>query len=152
SLDPAWGSTIFGLYWFAGSFLGAHAVVIILAFVLEGRGLLQGWLTKAHYHSLGKLTFAFVVFWAYIAFSQFLLMWIAHLPDEIPWYIDRIEGHYTKVAVFLFFGHFVIPFLILLSREVKMRPAILSTVALWILFVHYADVYWLVMPVFYGHS
>jgi hypothetical protein len=152
SLTPTWGTTMFGLYWFSGSFLAAHALLIVAATRAERLGWLDGRIRPAHYHSLGKLTFAFVCFWAYVAFSQFMLIWIANEPDEISWYVDRIEKSYLPIAVALFFGKFVIPFFVLLSREIKVNPPALSLVALWILAAHYVDIYWLVMPAFQGHG
>jgi len=152
SLSPDWGTTMFGLYWFAGSFLASHALLIVTAYAAERSGSLKGLIQPAHYHSLGKLTFAFVCFWAYIAFSQFLLIWIANEPDEISWYVDRIEKSYLPIAVGLFFGKFVIPFFVLLSRDIKVRPRALSLVACWILIAHYVDIYWVVMPAFPGHG
>jgi hypothetical protein len=147
SLDPAWASTIFGLYWFGGSFLGALAMLVVATTVLDRGGPLAGLVRPAHYHSLGKLMFAFVCFWAYIAFSQFMLIWIANKPEENPWYAVRIGSAYLPVALALLFGKFAIPFFVLLSKRIKTRPVALSCVAAWILCMQYVDIYWLVMPV-----
>lgn len=152
SLDPHWYSTIFGVYLFAGSTLGFLALLILLGIAFERRGPLAGVLTTEHYHDLGKLLFAFVVFWAYIAFSQFMLIWYANLPEETVWYAHRLEHGWERLAVALALGHFVLPFFFLLSRGVKRRRATLAGAALWMLVMHYLDLYWLVMPAVFAVS
>ena len=99
-----------------------------------------------HFHSLGKFLLAFTAFWAYVAFSQFMLIWIANVPEEVPWYILRIDGGWLWVGVFLAVFHFLVPFFLLLSRDLKRDPRRLSLVSAWLLFVHFVDLYWLVMP------
>lgn len=145
SLDPQFSSTIFGVYWFAGSFLSAVAV-LILAVNAASAGPLRGLVQPSHYHSLGKLLLAFVVFWAYIAISQYLLVWIANIPEEVPWYIHRGRGGWKVIGGVLLVFHFVVPFLALLSRELKRNPRALGAVSVYVLVVHYVDVYWVVMP------
>ena len=146
SLDPLWYSTIFGVYVFAGSTMGILALLALLGIAFERRGPLAGVVTTEHYHDLGKLLFAFVVFWAYIGFSQFMLIWYANLPEETIWYRHRLEHGWERVTVALVLGHFVLPFFFLLSRDVKRRRATLAAAALWLLAMHYVDLYWLVMP------
>jgi len=147
SLDPRFFSTIFGVYWFAGSFMAAFAVTIVAASATRADPTAFGHhLNLEHFHSLGKFMLAFVAFWAYIAFSQFMLIWIANIPEEVPWYILRIDGGWRWIAAFLAIFHFVVPFFLLLSRDLKRAPGALSRVAIWLLFVHWVDVYWLVMP------
>jgi hypothetical protein len=99
-----------------------------------------------HFHSLGKFLLAFIAFWAYVAFSQFMLIWIANIPEEVPWYILRIDGGWKWVGIFLALFHFVVPFFLLLSRDLKRSPGALSLVAGWLLLAHWVDLYWLVMP------
>ena len=89
---------------------------------------------------------AFICFWGYIGFSQFMLIWIAGLPEEIPFYMVRMKGEWAAIGVFLIFGHFVIPFGALLSRSLKRNRARLALVAFWILLVHAVDIYWLMVP------
>jgi hypothetical protein len=103
-------------------------------------------MSAEHFHSLGKFLLAFTAFWAYVAFSQFMLIWIADIPEEVPWYILRIDGGWLWVGVFLAAFHFLVPFFLLLSRDLKRSPRSLSLVAGWMLLVHWVDVYWLVMP------
>jgi len=147
SLDPRFFSTIFGVYWFAGSFMGAFAIVIIAATVTRDDPTAFGHhMNLEHYHSLGKFLLAFVAFWAYIAFSQFMLIWIADIPEEVPWYILRINGGWRWVGAFLALFQFLVPFFLLLSRDLKRNPRSLSWLAAWLLFAHWVDLYWLVMP------
>ena len=147
SLDPVWYSTLFGVYYFAGAFVTVIGIVAILAAVKSDRDPLFGrFLNAAHYASTGKFLLAFVAFWAYIAFDQFMLIWIADLPDEIRWYAARWSGGWKVVAVFIPIGLFVIPFFALLSRRVTRHPGRLALVGVWIFFVHLIESYWIVLP------
>lgn len=146
SLDPRWASTIFGLYYLAGAAVGAMALLIVVVRLAERGGWLEGLLTPSHYHSMGKLLLSFVCFWAYIAFSQFMLVWVANLAHEIPWYQLRLSGSWGRVGWFLVVGHFVVPFFLLLSRSLKRNPVRLALVALWVLLAHYVDSYWIIVP------
>lgn len=147
SLEPLWFSTIFGVYFFAGSFLSTMALVIIASVTARGRKDLFGdHVSPDHLHNLGKLLFAFVCFWAYIAISQLLLIWIANLPEETPWYLVRMTDGWKPVGILLILGHFFVPFGILLSKNLKRNPRRIRLVAFWALFIHFVDVYWLVMP------
>ncbi len=146
SLDPHWFSTIFGVYYFAGSVVTTFAALVIICHLAQRAGKVRDVISRDHYHDLGKLTFAFTVFWAYIAFSQFMLIWYANIPEETSWYLRRIVGEWRDVSWFLLWGHFVVPFVALISRYPKRRPALLVFPAIWVLFVHWIDVYWLIMP------
>ncbi len=146
SLTPLWQSTMFGVYYFAGSFLAAFCVLTIATVNAQGKDLYGNLVTTAHFHNLGKLMLAFTAFWAYIAFSQFMLIWIANLPEEAPWYHIRIKGPWLSLSASLFFLHFLLPFGILLSRNLKLQPRKLSVVAVYILGMHWVDLYWLVWP------
>ena len=147
SLDPHWYSTIFGVYVFSGAVVGILALVVLLAVALERRrGPLAGIVTPEHYHDLGKLLFGFVVFWAYIGFSQFMLIWYGNLPEETVWYRHRFEHGWYPVSVAVAVGCFVVPFFFLLGRDVKRHRLTLSAAAIWLLVFHYVDIYWLVMP------
>ena len=147
SLDLHLASTIFGVYFFAGSFLAAFAVLILaLASTRTVEGTPGALMNANHWHSLGKYLLAFVAFWAYIAFSQFMLIWIANLPEEVPWYLARGRGGWLTTAVFLVVFHFLVPFFVLLHRDLKRSPRALSFIAVWVLLVHYIDVYWVMMP------
>lgn len=161
SLDPHWYSTIYGVYYFAGCMIAIFAVMIILAVVLERPGgLNKGIVTVEHFHDLGKLLFAFTVFWAYIAVSQFLLIWYGNIPEESLFYAKRwyVVSHgagaskqwplssWRHVTLFLALGHFVVPFLFLLPRAIKRHRAFLVLAACWMLLMHLLDTYWLIMP------
>lgn len=146
SLEPAWHSTIFGIYYFSGAFLSALAVLVLLAVAFRRGGLLPDSVAAAHHHALGRLLLTFVVFWAYIAFSQGLIVWITDIPAEAAWYLVRWEGGWSTVLVLLGVGHFVLPFLALLGRDLKRRPERLAAVAAWLLLMHWVDLYWLVAP------
>jgi hypothetical protein len=147
SLDARFFSTIFGVYWFAGSFMATFAVTIVAATLSRPDPTAFGHhMNLEHFHSLGKFLLAFTSFWAYVAFSQFMLIWIANIPEEVPWYILRIHGGWRFVAAFLALFHFLVPFFLLLSRDLKRSPRALSLVAGWLLLAHWVDVYWLVMP------
>lgn len=146
SLDPHWFSTIFGVYYFAGSIVGWVALLTVMALLLQRSGLLRHAITVEHYHDLGKLLFAFTVFWAYIAFSQFMLYWYAALPEETGWFVRRQTHGWGAVGLVLLFGHFLLPFLALLGRIPKRTPRLLGVAAAWMLLMHWVDLYWLVVP------
>ncbi len=146
SLGVRWYSTIWGVYYFAGSFLGAIALLILATLALTRTPALAGAVRVAHWLSLGKLLLAFTCFWAYIAFSQYMLIWIGNLPDTVPWVLLRQDHAWRWIGGSLIAGHFVAPFLLLLSRPRKMDPRRLAPVAAWILAIHYVDLYWLVAP------
>lgn len=147
SLDPHWFSTMWGVYYFAGCVLAVHAALVVLVNVFQKEGLLRGVVNAEHFHDLGKMLFAFVVFWTYIAFSQYFLIWYANIPEETLWYQHRTHGSWLWVSQFLMVGHFFVPFFFLLPRGIKRRRATLLMGALWMLVMHYADLYWVVMPV-----
>jgi len=146
SLDVTWYSTIFGVYCWAGAFVAAIALLILVTVFGRGPNLYNSLVSAEHYQNLGNLLFAFVIFWAYIAFSQFLLVWIADLPEEVHWYLARTTGNWRPIAVALALGHFAVPFFALLPSEVKRNGKALGLVAAWVLIFHYLDVYWIVTP------
>lgn len=146
ALDPYWYSTIFGVYYFAGGLAGFFAFLAIALYLLQRSGHLTASVTPEHYHDVGKFMFAFVVFWAYIAYSQFMLIWYGNIPEETVWYLIRQTGDWKWVSLFLVFGHFVVPFLLMLSRFPKRRPGLLALGAAYVLFVHFVDMYWLIAP------
>jgi hypothetical protein len=146
SLYPHWYSTIFGVYYFAGCILGFLALALVLVAMIKRAGYLTRVLTTEHQHDLGKLTFGFVVFWAYIAFSQYMLIWYANLPEETVWYEVRQHGPWVRLSLGLLAGHFLLPFLGLMSRHTKRRGAVLVSAALWLLLMHWIDLFYLVMP------
>ncbi len=147
SLDPRWYSTIYGILVMGGQVLAAMAFVIPIMALLA-RGPLSGIVTAEQFHDLGKLMLAFVMLWAYFSFSQFLIIWSANLPEEIPWYLRRMSAGWQAMSVGIILFHFILPFLVLLSRDVKRDAGALAGVALFILFLRFVDVFWLVTPAF----
>ena len=154
TLSPAWFSTMWGVYYFAGTALGSVATLTLALMALQKYGYLPS-VNKEHYHDLGKLMFAFVFFWGYIAFSQYMLIWYGNLSEESFWFEKRgvttqsgnpfVSG-WTWVALALLFGHLLIPFMGLLSRWVKRDKRLLGSWAVWLLVMHWVDQWWVVMP------
>jgi hypothetical protein len=149
STEPHWFSTIFGVYYFSGTVLAALSVLTLAVIFLHEQGYFGNILRRDHFYNFGALLFAFVNFWAYIAFSQFLLIWYANLPEETFWMIHRWEKGWEIFSFILIFGHFVIPYFSLLSQQAKSNLNRLKFMAIWILLMHYIDLYWLVMPSLY---
>lgn len=149
SVEPHWFSTIFGVYCFAGLFQSSLAFMIITLIYLRKKGLLDKYVTTDHLHDLGKFLFAFTVFWAYIGFSQYMLIWYANLPEETIFIIPRSEHAWAYVSIFLLIGKFIVPFFALLPRWAKRNPTHLVAVSVLILIMQYVDLYWLVYPAFF---
>ncbi|RKH11382.1 hypothetical protein D7V97_11505 [Corallococcus sp. CA053C] len=152
SLTPMWQSTIYGVYYFSGSFLAAFCVLLLATVNAQGKDLYGSVVKTSHYHNLGKLMLAFTAFWAYIAFSQFLLVWIANIPEEAPFYGLRMFGPWRPLSIALFWLHFVLPFFTLLSRKLKEQPRKLAVVGVYLLLIHAVDLYWLIWPAFSGEA
>lgn len=148
SLQPHWYSTIFGVYFFAGSLLFGLAFMTLMAMFLQSLGYLQNVITSEHYHDLGKLLFGFTIFWAYIGFSQFMLYWYGNIPEEIEFYTHRMHHGWDKISWALPVIHFFMPFFGLMSRALKRVRLILTINCLWVIAVHLVDLYWLIMPAY----
>ena len=149
SLEPHWFSTMYGAMFLVGQVLETLAFIIAILVMLAPRPPFSEILTVRHFHDLGNLMLAFTILWTYLSFSQFLIIWAANLPEEIPWYIRRFSGGWGVVAGVLLIFHFFVPFLILLHRFVKRNPKLLQMVAVGMIVVRLVDVYWVVMPAFY---
>jgi len=147
SLQPRWHSTIFGAYVCAGSVTSALSALALVTIALQRHGLLRHVSNVEHRHDIGKLLFGFTVFWAYVAFSQYFLIWYAAIPEETIFYELRWQGSWKTVSLLLLLGHFVVPFALLLARGAKRSALVLGTAAALLLVLHYVDLYWLVMPV-----
>ena len=146
SLDAHWYSTMFGLLFVAGQGLSAMAFLITVLVRLSDTRPMSEVLTPRQIHDVGKLLLANVMVWAYFAFSQFLIIWAGNLPEEIPWYVERLRGGWQYVALILVFGHFALPFALLLSRDLKRNFKLLSGITIFILCMRVVDVYWMVIP------
>lgn len=151
SLEPHWFSTIFGVYFFASSVVASLAAITLFVVILKEKGFMHPKLVDDHLFSLGALQFAFINFWAYIAFSQYLLIWYANLPEENFWFIHRWQHGWEYLSIILILTHFIVPYAALLSQPAKMDPKRLKFISVWILFAHFIDIYWLVMPNFKGY-
>ena len=146
SLEPHWYSTIFGIYCFAGLFQSSIALITIITVYMIKQGLLRGLVSDHHLHDLGKFMKGFTVFYAYIAFSQFMLIWYANLPEETIFYLNRANGGWLFISWSLLIFKFIVPFLLLLPKWAKRNHSQLVLVATIILIMQYVDVYWLVYP------
>jgi hypothetical protein len=151
SLDPHWFSTIFGVYYFAGCVVTSHAFLAMIVILLHRSGYLRGVVTPEHFHDLGKMMFAFTVFWAYIGFSQYMLIWYASIPEETEWFAYRGHGQYLALSLVLVFGRFAIPFVGLMSRRIKRNPKTLMFWSIWIIIGEFIDMYWLIHPALAHH-
>jgi hypothetical protein len=146
SLDAHWYSTIFGVYIFSGGLLSGLAFITLITIFLKTKGPFGEMVTTEHYHDLGKLLFAFTIFWAYICFSQYFLIWYANIPEETVWFSARWQGAWKYFSLTIIFGHFVIPFFVLITQPAKRNQKVLITTAILLLIVHWVDLYWIIMP------
>jgi len=150
SLEPMWWSSIFGLLFASGQVLAAMAfcvLCLVLAVQDTGREMPRGPL-----QDLGNLMLTMVMIWAYMAFSQFLLIWSGNLPEEIPWYLKRLAGGWQVLGVLLLLGQFVLPFLLLLSRDLKRNARAIAGVAAVVLVMRVVDLYWMIAPAFFPYQ
>lgn len=152
SLDPHWYSTIFGVYIFSGCVVSIFAFMIIVFRYLRKREVLKESVTLEHYHDMGKMLFAFMVFWAYMAFSQYFIIWYGNVPEETIWFLNRWEGSWKAVSLLLVFGNFGLPFFIMITRVAKRADAMMLVMAVWLLVMHWVDIYWLIMPTLHKHG
>ena len=146
SLAPMWFSTMFGVYLFAGSVLAAHCVICVASFTLQRAGALRDEVTAEHYHDLGKFIFGFVFFWSYIAFSQYMLIWYGNIPEETHWIFERQIGAWGWIGLVLILFHWALPFLGTMSRHVRRNAPLITFWAVYLLIMHYVDLYWIIMP------
>jgi hypothetical protein len=149
SLEPHWYSTIYGMLFMVGYALAALALVILVTRLLGDEEPLERAISSGRFHDLGNLLLALVMFWAYVNFSQFLLVWAENLSEEIPWYLHRLGGGWEWIALALILFQFALPFVLLLSRTTKRTAPALALVAAGILFVHWLDMLWMIAPSFY---
>ena len=146
SLTARWYSTVYGIYYFAGGFLAVLGLLAILAERADRGRPLDHQTPRIHYRSLGLMLLTMVIFWAYIAFAQLLIIWIADVPREITWWLPRIRGSWGGVGLVLLVGHFIIPLVMLLSADIKRDPRRLARLGAWLLLMHVVDIYWVVEP------
>jgi hypothetical protein len=145
-LDYKWFSTMWGVYLFSGSALNSMAVIILVCAWLKSQGHLKHVTGPEHFHIMGKLLFAFTTFWAYIAFSQYFLIWYANITEETSYFLIRNTGHWNTGMICLVVFHFVVPFVVLLQAWLKRNPKYLSVVAIYTLCMHALDHYLITIP------
>jgi len=152
SLEPRWYSTIFGILIVGGQVLSAMAFIIAVVVLLARYKPLSGVLQPRHVHDLGKLLLAFVMLWAYFAFSQLLIIWSGNLPEETPWYVHRLQSGWRWVGLLLVLFHFALPFVLLLSRDLKRNARSMALLAIGVIVARVADLFWLTAPEFWPGS
>jgi hypothetical protein len=146
SLEPHWFSSLYGIYFVAMAGLSGICFTAIWAWRLNQEGPLDRWFQTKHFHDYGKLTLALTMFWAYMALSQFLIIWSGNVPEFVPWYLVRNQGGWKAYTIALVVLHFFLPFVILLSAAVKKRPGLLALVCAYMLVMQFADLYWQAAP------
>ena len=148
TLEPYWYSTVYGFMIVIGGCLTAMSVIVATLTVLAQYEPMHHAISKRHLHDLGKLMFALVMLWAYLNFSQLLITWSGNLPTEVVWYIKRWNGGWGWIALILLIGHFILPFLLLLSQDLKKNPKTIAAIAIYLVVIHAIDVFSLVEPNF----
>jgi hypothetical protein len=148
SMDPTWFSSVYGLLFLVGQGYSVLALGIIVSIALSKAEPFKTILRQTEQHDLGKMTFAFVMLNIYLGFAQFLIIWSGNLPEEIPWYLDRIRGHWGIIITLDFIFHWLIPFSLLLSRDIKRNKKRLTRVCQWMIFAKAFDLFWLIEPNF----
>jgi hypothetical protein len=146
SLEPMWYSTMIGVYFFSGAVVAILSFTLLLVHFAYAQGALRGVVTVEHLQDVAKLLFGFTIFWAYIAFSQYFLIWYANIPEETIYYMKRQVGSWQSAGMVLALGHFLVPFFFLMPRAVKRQSTLLIIIAIWQLLMHFLDLHWCIMP------
>jgi hypothetical protein len=152
SLEPHWFSTMYGFLFVIGQALMGLSIAIIVARKLARETPMSGVFNAGHFHDFGKLLFAFTMVWAYLSFSQFLIIWSANLPEEIPWYQHRLSHGWEYIGLALVAFHFAVPFIVLLSRRSKRNAALLAGMAMWLIVARFLDLFFLIGPEAYPNG
>lgn len=152
SIDPLWSSTMFGVYYFAGSFVSFFAVLTLVTMGLQNTGRLTRIVSAEHFHDYGKLMFGFTFFWGYIAYSQYMLYWYANIPEETAWYLMRSTNGWGKIGLATLFCTFAAPFCGLVSRWAKRNRKVMAFWAMWIIAAQWLNLYWVIMPEYSEHA
>jgi hypothetical protein len=146
SLAPKWYSTIYSVNMFGGAMIGTYAFLGLLSRAIQQSGRLTRSITVEHYHDIGKLLFGFTFFWAYTAFSQFMLIWYANIPEEVVFYRYRMFTDWQALSIVVILCCWAIPYVLLLSRWTKRILPVFMILCAWQLIFHFIDLYWNVMP------
>jgi hypothetical protein len=149
-IDYHWFSTMWGVYIFAGAAGSSMSLLVLVITALRKAGYLKETVTVEHYHIMGKWMLAFTVFWAYIGFSQYMLIWYANMPEETEYFIRRNTESWNALSLFLVIGRFFVPFAILLLQGLKRKPHRLCLIAGWIVFMQMVDLYIVILPALHG--
>lgn len=152
SLEPHWFSTMYGFLFVIGQALMGLSIAIVVARKLSREAPMSGVFNAGHFHDFGKLLFAFTMVWAYLSFSQFLIIWSANLPEEIPWYQHRMSHGWEYIGLALVAFHFAVPFIVLLSRRSKRNAALLAGMAMWLIVARFLDLFFLIGPEAYPNG
>jgi hypothetical protein len=148
ALDVTWYSSIWGLQFLVAQGYGVLAFSILSVILLSRHEPMRTFLRVTEQHDLGKFLFAFVMLNIYLTFAEFLIIWSGNLPDEIPWYLNRIHGGWWTICSLDFIAHWLIPFSILLSRDLKRNKTKMIWITCWMLFARIVDMFWIVEPNF----
>ncbi len=143
--DYKFFSTMWGVYFFAGTFFVTFPAMALLLTFLRSKGKMQGLITQEHHHDLSKYMFGFIVFWGYIAYSQYFLIWYSQIPEETTWYMHR-QAEWPGLTMFLVFGHFLVPLVLMFPRAMRRNTLGFGTIAAWMIFMHVVDLYWIIRP------
>ncbi len=149
SLEPLWFSSMYPVGWMIGQVLTVFALMIIVLWLLSKNNLLGYEIPVDRLHDLGKFTFAFTVLWTYLNYSQYLIIWSGNIPEETPWFYERTNYGWQYLAIALIFGHFFLPFFLLLSRHTKRNFNVVARISMWIVFIEVVYVFWLINPAFH---
>jgi hypothetical protein len=149
-VDYKWFSTMWGVYIFAGAAGSSMSLLVLVITALRKAGYLKETVNMEHYHTMGKWMLAFCVFWAYIGFSQYMLIWYANMPEETEYFIRRNTESWNALSLFLVIGRFFVPFAVLLMQGLKKKPARLCIIAGWLVFMQLVDIYIIILPAFHG--
>jgi hypothetical protein len=151
SLDPHWFSTMFGVIVFAGGMVSGFGVLGLFGLWLTKNNVLKNTITEWNFHDCAKLMWGFVIFWTYTSFSQYFLIWYGNIAEETAWYTVRMAHGWEKMGILLILGHFALPFWVLLSRHMKRNRYAFAIIAVWMVFMHYIDIYYVAMPNLHHH-
>jgi len=152
ALEHEWFSTMYGVYYFAGSMWTTMATVYVITLLLQRQGPLRGFVHEKTYYFMGSILFAFTVFYAYVTFAQYFIIWNANMPEETFWYVVREKGTWFYVSMIIIFGHFFLPFLAMLRIDVKQTFALMVPLGLWGWLMHYFDLSFNIVPVLHGEN
>ncbi|MEE2786862.1 MAG: hypothetical protein VX589_05950 [Myxococcota bacterium] len=150
-LDAHWFSTMFGVIIFSGCIVGGYATLGLIGLWLTKNGNLKNTLTEWNFHDVAKLMWGFIIFWTYTSFSQYFLIWYGNIPEETAWFYARMHHGWERIAMLLIFGHFMLPFWVILSRHMKRNRLVFGVVACWMILMHYFDLYFMAMPNLHHH-